>query len=80
MALHLTVVSPERIEVDSDIVRVTVPGTSGRFEVLANHAPIISSLQGGTVEYATAAGTHTLTIRGGFIEVKDNIVSLCVEI
>ena len=64
---------------DADIERVSLPGTKGRFEVLKNHATLISSLTNGTVE---CTGTHPFTteIGGGFVEVRDNVVTLCVEI
>ena len=42
--LKLKIVSPERVEFEGEVISVTVPGTMGRFEVLVNHAPIISSL------------------------------------
>jgi F-type H+-transporting ATPase subunit epsilon len=47
--------------------------------VLNNHAPIISSLGKGFVEYSFNGGKNQFEVSGGFIEVKDNDVSLCVE-
>ena len=75
--LKLKIVSPERIEVES----VLVPGTLGQFEILTNHAPIISSLDKGKVVYSLPGGEKkSLEICGGFVEVQKNVVSLCVEI
>lgn len=79
MALNLRIVSPERIEFDGDVVSVKVPGTLGEFEVLENHAAIISSLEKGTVEYETSEGKKQLPIGSGFISVRKNQVSLCVD-
>ena len=42
--MHLTIVSPEKILYEGEATVVAVPGTKGAFEVLDNHAPIISSL------------------------------------
>ena len=78
--LRLKIVSPERIEFDGEVESVLVPGTLGSFEILKDHAPIISSLQPGVVEYATSGGKVQLMINGGFVEVLKNNVSLCVEI
>ena len=79
--LTLKIVTPERVEFDGAIVSIIVPGTLGRFEVLDNHAPIISSLEKGVVEYTTSDNEKkTLNILGGFVEVQKNVVSLCVEI
>ena len=78
--LKLKIVSPERVEFDGSVERVVVPGTLGNFEILTNHAPIISSLEKGRVEYLTEEGLVELEILGGFVEVKKNQVNLCVEV
>lgn len=78
--LTLKIVSPERIVFNGEVESVLVPGTLGSFEILNDHAPIISSLQPGLVEYATKEGKVQLHINGGFVQVQKNRVSLCVEI
>ena len=78
--LNLKIVSPERIEFDGAVESVLVPGTMGQFEILNDHAPIISILQNGTVEYVNSEGRKQLKIQGGFVEVQKNVVSLCVEL
>lgn len=79
--LKLKIVSPERIEFEGEVESVLVPGSLGQFEILVNHAPIISSLDKGRVVYALPGGEKKpLDICGGFVEVQKNIVSLCVEI
>ena len=77
--LQLKIVSPEKIELDGAVESVLVPGTMGQFEILNDHAPIISTLQKGMVEYTTTEGKTSLEILGGFVEVQKNVVSLCVE-
>ena len=74
--LKLKIVSPEKVEFSGEVTSVKVPGTTGSFEILNNHAPIISTLQKGLVEY----DGNQLAILGGFVEVQKNEVSLCVEI
>jgi F-type H+-transporting ATPase subunit epsilon len=73
--LTLKIVSPERIEFTGEVESVKVPGAQGNFEILTDHAPIISILTKGVVEY----GSQQLPILGGFVEVQKNKVSLCVE-
>ena len=73
--LQLKIVSPEKIEFSGEVERVLVPGQQGQFEILTNHAPIISVLQKGIVEY----DKEKLPILGGFVEVQKNVVSLCIE-
>ena len=81
MSLRLKIVSPEKVVFNGEVQSVTVPGTSGVFEILTDHAPIISSLQQGIVTYQTGDGSEktTLPIGGGFVAVQKNEVSLCVE-
>ena len=78
--LQLRIVSPEKVEYNGAVESVLVPGTAGQFEILNDHAPIISTLQKGVVEYDTKEGKVSLNILGGFVEVQKNVVSLCVEI
>ena len=74
--LKLKIVSPERVEFEGEVERVKVPGMMGNFEILNNHAPIISSLVKGVVEY----DGKQLPITGGFVAVQKNEVSVCVEV
>ena len=78
--LRLKIISPEKRIFDGEVNRVTVPGTLGEFEILVNHAPIISSLESGKVSYEIATGElKQLEIESGFVEVQKNVISLCVE-
>lgn len=78
--LTLKIISPERIVYQGMVESVTVPGTLGSFQILNDHAPIISSLEKGVVEYATKEGRESLAVMGGFVEVKKNEVCVCVEV
>ena len=77
--MKLTIVNPEKIVYQGQATGVAVPGTKGAFEVLDNHAPIISSLQAGIITVRTAEGDQEFAIRSGFIEVAHNEVSICAE-
>lgn len=79
MSLKLKIVSPEKIVFEGDVDSVTVPGTLGEFQILQDHAPLISSLGDGKLVYCTGDGEHSMTIAGGFVEVQKNVVSVCVE-
>ena len=73
--LKLKIVSPERIEFTGEVQSVKVPGLMGNFEILTDHAPIISSLQKGVVDF----DGQRLDVLGGFVAVQKNEVSICVE-
>ena len=78
--LKLQIVSPERVVYDDVIDSIVVPGTLGQFEILENHAPIISTLEKGQVRFRTPQGEQTLDITTGFVTVKKNQVNVCVEV
>lgn len=76
----LDVISPERTLVHAAVEAVELPGTKGRFEVLQDHAPLISSLEKGVIAYRNGEGTDKVAISSGFVEVNDNHVVACVEL
>lgn len=78
--LKLKIVTPERIAFDGEVSSVLVPGTMGQFEILNNHAPIISTLGKGIVEYITSESRQQINVSGGFVSVQHNEVSLGVEV
>ena len=80
MGLRLRIVSPEKVIFDGEIESVTAPGVSGEFQVLKDHAPLISCLDGAKVVYVDSKGQNEMTISSGFVEVNKNKVSLCVEL
>lgn len=58
---------------------VTLPGVLGSFNVLSNHAPIVSSLQKGVVVYELPDGhEHRIEIEGGFVEMSHGVLSVCI--
>lgn len=78
--LTLKIVSPEKVVYDGPIEKVLVPGTMGQFEILDNHAPLISSLEKGNIVYTTSEGQKSFAITGGFVAIKKNAVNVCVEV
>ena len=77
--LHLVIVSPEKTLFKGEVTDVTLPGSQGIFMVLPKHAPLISSLEKGTLTYTPAEGEHSLDTTGAFVEVTKNEGSVCVE-
>ena len=65
------------------MVSVELPGTLGRFEVLQDHAPLISSLDKGDIVYRFEGDEERegkVQISSGFVEICDNHVVACVEL
>ena len=78
--LQLEVVTPERRVLSEAVDSVTVPGLGGELGLLPGHTPLISQLQTGVLSYTTAGKTVQLHVSGGFVEVKDDHVSVLAEI
>lgn len=78
--IRLNIISPESTILDEMVDNVTLPGSVGPFMVLKNHAPIISSLEKGVIKYKIHDEIHSISIASGFVEVKSNVVMVCVEL
>lgn len=79
--LKLKIVSPEGVAYEGNVESVSVPGSLGQFQILNNHAPIISLLEAGEVIYKDLVGERKVkTVKGGFVEVQQNNVNVCVEL
>ncbi len=92
--MYLEIVSPEAVLFSSEVSSIYVPGVNGEFQMLNNHAPIVSILKSGKVE-VKAEGTintddlsnrivsngsnYSLEITSGTIELKDNKAIILVD-
>lgn len=56
--MNITVLTPDKKIFEGAIISVKVPGTDGQFQVLKNHAPIVSSLEKGKVVIVTSKGDY----------------------
>ena len=79
--MYLKVLSPEKTLVSCQVQAVDLPGAAGRFMVLENHAPIISSLTSGFVSWREKEGNQMqhIQINSGFVQVRDNEITVCAE-
>jgi F-type H+-transporting ATPase subunit epsilon len=78
--MNLTILSPDKEIFSGEIKSVQAPGADGSFQLLENHAAIVSALGKGDVNIVTAKGEKvTYKVEGGFIEMLNNEVSLLVS-
>ncbi len=75
----LEILSPEKKIFSGEAVGVQMPGVTGSFEVLNNHAPMIAALATGKMRVNTGKENVIYNIKGGFVEVLNNNVSVLVE-
>ena len=78
--IHLIIYSPERTVLEKMVCKVSLPGTMGRFMVLKDHAPLISSLEEGRVVFMSNGVEENVDIRSGFVESAFNKVTVCAEL
>ena len=78
--MKIEIITPDKKIFEGDIRSIRVPGTKGSFQVLKDHAPIISTLENGPVIIVDQDNKETrYEINGGVIEVKMNKIILLVE-
>jgi F-type H+-transporting ATPase subunit epsilon len=78
--LTLEVISPEKMVLSTKASRIELPGTLGRFVVLKDHAPLISSLTKGEIVYTSEDKENRIPVSSGFVKVEENRVLACVEL
>ena len=78
--MKIEILTPDKKVFEGDIKSVRVPGKKGSFQVLKDHAPIISTLESGSVITVDQEGTQKIfEISGGVIEVKANKIILLAD-
>ena len=77
--MFLEVITPEKKVFEGEVISATFPGANGSFQVLKNHAPLISTCTTGVVKVKTLIEEKTFTIDGGVVEVLKNKVVLLAE-
>jgi F-type H+-transporting ATPase subunit epsilon len=78
--VKLEVITPDSTFYTGRVRSIRVPGMKGSFQVLRDHAPIISTLGNGPVRIIDDQGKEVVfTIDGGVIEVKMNRIILLAE-
>ncbi len=77
--MRLEILTPDKKVYEGEVNSVTVPGSLGSFEVLNNHAPIISTLQDGKVVVRGNSGEEIFLIKGGVVEVVNNQITVLAE-
>jgi len=77
--MKLTIITPDKLAYDGEVTAVTVPGSAGSFQILKDHAPIVSTLEDGNVIIKDNNGETVLVIKGGVVEAKDNLITVLAE-
>jgi F-type H+-transporting ATPase subunit epsilon len=78
--LYLEIITSDRKIFSGEVKSVTAPGTLGEFQVLYNHAPLVSTLEIGKIKINDVSGNEIIyASSGGILEVRDNKVILLAD-
>jgi F-type H+-transporting ATPase subunit epsilon len=77
--MNLEIITPDKKVFAGEATAVTFPGTEGQFQVLNNHAPLVSTLGQGDVVVEGAGARQVFRIDGGVVEVLKNKVLVLAE-
>ena len=78
--MRLEIIAPDSELYAGDVDLIQVPGSKGSFQILKNHAPIISTLEKGKIKIVDQGGkTIYFDVDGGVIEAKNNKVIVLAE-
>jgi F-type H+-transporting ATPase subunit epsilon len=78
-SISLEILTPEKPIFNEQVESVTVPGTKGSFQVLKDHAPLMSTIDIGVVALKIKDQTSYFTTGGGTIEVKKNKITILAD-
>jgi F-type H+-transporting ATPase subunit epsilon len=78
--IQLQIVTPDRQIADAEVEEVSIPGKEGYLGVLPGHAPLLTELRHGTLEYKQNGKKHYVAIHWGFAEVLPGRVIILAEL
>jgi F-type H+-transporting ATPase subunit epsilon len=77
--MRVTIISPEKSIFDGESTAVVAPAYDGEVGILPRHAPFLTLLGEGTVKVRQDQTTQEFRVRGGFLKVANNVVSVVAE-
>ncbi|MBZ4651314.1 MAG: hypothetical protein JG761_114 [Proteiniphilum sp.] len=77
--MQLEILTPETTFYSGEVNSITLPGTLGSFQILNNHAPLISSLTRGILSFSAGGRIQEMEVMDGFVEVSHNKVTVCLD-
>lgn len=77
--MQLEIITPDKTLFEGTAKLVQLPGSDGSFEIMENHAPIISTLKKGKIKIVSDSGTEYVEINSGVVEMLKNKVLILAE-
>ncbi|HEY7232475.1 MAG TPA: F0F1 ATP synthase subunit epsilon [Pseudolabrys sp.] len=79
-SFHFELVSPEKLLFSGEVEQVDVPGVEGDFGVLADHAPMVTTLRPGILTVHGPGGAQKIVVLGGFAEVSPQGLTVLADL
>lgn len=76
---HLSLLTPEKSFLETEVTSIIAPGSEGYLGILAHHAPLITALIPGKLTVKTVDGETIYAVSGGFLEVSDNKATILAD-
>ncbi len=70
--IHFKIATPEKVIYENDILKVSIPTTTGEITILPHHIPLVSIVQAGELKVTDEMGEQVIAISSGFVEIKAN--------
>ncbi len=78
--MYLKIITPDEKVFEGEVVNATFPGSDGLFQILNDHAPLVSTLGKGDIRYLQEKKKEvSILVEGGVVEVLNNKVNVLVE-
>ncbi|MGB1384005.1 MAG: ATP synthase F1 subunit epsilon [Flavobacteriales bacterium] len=77
--MTVDILTPDAKLFSGEATYVGLPGSDGSLGILNNHAALVTTLQAGEVVVRTAGGDQTFDVKGGSVEVLNNVVTVLAE-
>ena len=78
--MKLNIITPEDVLYEGEVKSVLLQGTDGKFQILNNHAPIISALSKGQIRITDSEDKEiTFDINGGLVEMSKNKIQILAQ-
>ncbi len=77
--MKLEIITPEKNVFSGEVDVVTLPGVNGQFQILKDHAPMVSTLKNGDLTYEVSGKTESLVVDGGVVQILQNKVLVLAE-
>jgi len=79
MALHISIIAPDRTVWDSNAEEVILPSSTGQLGILRGHAPLLTALDIGVMRVRTDKDWTPIVLMGGFAEVENDELTILVN-